>query len=79
VNISKITQDDFKEWLDLALKLWSDYSATERQVILTKILQIKSVVASDSAITEGYYSGSTFRSSNPKNPTGSVFYFYPFD
>lgn len=44
MNIIKVTQDDanqddFKEWLDLALELWSDYSAAEMQVILTKILQ----------------------------------------
>jgi aminoglycoside 6'-N-acetyltransferase I len=38
VKISKITQNDFKEWLDLALTLWSDYSIAQMQVILTNIL-----------------------------------------
>jgi aminoglycoside 6'-N-acetyltransferase I len=38
VKISKITQNDFNEWLELALTLWPDYSSTEMQVILTNIL-----------------------------------------
>lgn len=39
MKIVKITQDDFQEWLDLALKLWSDASAEEMQVSLINILQ----------------------------------------
>lgn len=39
MKIVKVTQDDFNEWLDLALKLWSDDSAEEMQVVLTNILQ----------------------------------------
>ena len=39
MKIVKITQDDFPEWLDLALKLWSDESAEEMQVSLINILQ----------------------------------------
>jgi aminoglycoside 6'-N-acetyltransferase I len=35
MNIVKVTQEDFNEWLDLALKLWSDCSAAD----LTNILQ----------------------------------------
>ncbi len=38
-KIVEITQDDFNEWLDLALKLWSDDSAAEMQISLTNILQ----------------------------------------
>lgn len=38
MNIIKVTQDDFDEWLDLALKLWSDDSA-KMQETLTAILQ----------------------------------------
>jgi aminoglycoside 6'-N-acetyltransferase I len=38
MDIIKVTQDDFCEWLDLALKLWSDYSVEEMQGILTAIL-----------------------------------------
>jgi aminoglycoside 6'-N-acetyltransferase I len=38
MKIVKIAQDDFNEWLDLALRLWPDYSATEMQDILTEIL-----------------------------------------
>jgi aminoglycoside 6'-N-acetyltransferase I len=38
MKIVKIAQDDFNEWLDLAVKLWPDYSATEMQDILTEIL-----------------------------------------
>ncbi len=34
MKIVKVTQDDFNEWLDLALKLWSDCSAAD----LTNIL-----------------------------------------
>jgi aminoglycoside 6'-N-acetyltransferase I len=36
--LSKITQTDFNEWLELALTLWPDYSTVEMQVILTNIL-----------------------------------------
>jgi aminoglycoside 6'-N-acetyltransferase I len=39
VKIAKVTQEDFNEWLELALELWPDYSAQEMQVSLTKILQ----------------------------------------
>ena len=39
MKIVKVTQDDFNEWLDLALKLWSGDSAEEMQVVLTNILQ----------------------------------------
>ena len=38
MKIVKVTQDDFNEWLDLALKLWSDESAEEMQRSLTNIL-----------------------------------------
>jgi aminoglycoside 6'-N-acetyltransferase I len=38
VNILKITQNDFNEWLELALMLWPDYSTAQMQVILTNIL-----------------------------------------
>jgi aminoglycoside 6'-N-acetyltransferase I len=38
MKIVKITLDDFKEWLDLALRLWPDYSSIEMQDILTEIL-----------------------------------------
>jgi aminoglycoside 6'-N-acetyltransferase I len=38
MKIVKITQDDFNEWLALALRLWPDYSSIEMQEILTEIL-----------------------------------------
>jgi aminoglycoside 6'-N-acetyltransferase I len=38
VNIVKVTQADFEEWLNLALELWTDYSTEEMQVSLTEIL-----------------------------------------
>jgi aminoglycoside 6'-N-acetyltransferase I len=38
MKIVKIAQDDFNEWLDLAVKLWPDYSSIEMQEILTEIL-----------------------------------------
>ncbi|NHC34484.1 aminoglycoside 6'-N-acetyltransferase [Scytonema millei] len=38
MKIVKVTQDDFNEWLDLALKLWSDESIEEMQRSLTIIL-----------------------------------------
>jgi aminoglycoside 6'-N-acetyltransferase I len=38
MKIVEITQDNFNEWLDLALKLWPDYSSIEMQDILTEIL-----------------------------------------
>jgi aminoglycoside 6'-N-acetyltransferase I len=38
VKISKIIQNDFNEWLELALTLWPDYSICQMQVILTNIL-----------------------------------------
>ena len=39
MKIVKITQNDFNEWLDLALELWPDGSTEEMQVVLTNILQ----------------------------------------
>jgi aminoglycoside 6'-N-acetyltransferase I len=39
VKIVKITQNDFNEWLELALTLWPDYSIAQMQVILTNILE----------------------------------------
>lgn len=39
MKIIEITQNDFDEWLDLALKLWLDELAEEMQVRLTNILQ----------------------------------------
>jgi aminoglycoside 6'-N-acetyltransferase I len=39
VKIVRIDQNDFKEWLDLALELWPDYSSEEMQVSLAKILE----------------------------------------
>jgi aminoglycoside 6'-N-acetyltransferase I len=38
MKICKVTQDDFQEWLSLALELWSDYSSAEMAVSLTHIL-----------------------------------------
>jgi aminoglycoside 6'-N-acetyltransferase I len=43
MNIIKVTQDeanqeDFNDWLDLALELWPDYSSAEMEVILTNLL-----------------------------------------
>lgn len=38
MEIVKITQDDFKEWLDLALRLWPDDSPSQMQISLTNIL-----------------------------------------
>jgi aminoglycoside 6'-N-acetyltransferase I len=38
MKIVKITQADFNEWLDLALRLWPDYSSIEMQESLTEIL-----------------------------------------
>ncbi|BAZ06606.1 aminoglycoside 6'-N-acetyltransferase [Calothrix sp. NIES-3974] len=39
MKIIKVTQDDFNEWLELSLKLWSDNSIEEMQETLTDILQ----------------------------------------
>lgn len=39
MKIVKVTQDDFSEWLDLALQLWSEESAAEMEISLAKILQ----------------------------------------
>lgn len=39
MNIVKVTQNDFREWLDLALKLWPDATVEEMQGDLVKILQ----------------------------------------
>ena len=39
MSIVQVTQDDFNEWLDLALKLWSDSSVAEMQEILITLLQ----------------------------------------
>jgi len=38
MKIFKVTQNDFNEWLDLALKLWPHVLAAQMQVILTNIL-----------------------------------------
>jgi aminoglycoside 6'-N-acetyltransferase I len=38
MEIVKISQDDFKEWLELALRLWPDDSSNQMQVSLTNIL-----------------------------------------
>lgn len=38
VKIVEVNQENFNEWLDLALKLWSDESAEEMQRSLTNIL-----------------------------------------
>jgi aminoglycoside 6'-N-acetyltransferase I len=38
MKIVKISLDDFNEWLDLALRLWPEYSSIEMQDILTEIL-----------------------------------------
>ena len=38
MEIVKITQDDFKEWLEMALRLWPDYSPSQMQVSLINIL-----------------------------------------
>jgi aminoglycoside 6'-N-acetyltransferase I len=62
VKISKISQKDFNEWLELALTLWPDYSAAERQVTLTNIL--------DSPHEDGFIvrdaNGGAFSSAGPK-------------
>ncbi|MBN8563578.1 MAG: GNAT family N-acetyltransferase [Leptolyngbya sp. UWPOB_LEPTO1] len=39
MDIIKITQADFNEWLDLAMQLWSDNSIEEMHASLTTILQ----------------------------------------
>nr|WP_199296383.1 aminoglycoside 6'-N-acetyltransferase [Leptolyngbya sp. FACHB-711] len=39
VKIVEVTQHDFNEWLNLALKLWSDDFAEAMQITLTEILQ----------------------------------------
>jgi aminoglycoside 6'-N-acetyltransferase I len=39
MKIIKVSQSDFNEWLELALKLWPDDSAEEMQVTLTNIFQ----------------------------------------
>ncbi|KAM3111567.1 aminoglycoside 6'-N-acetyltransferase [Phormidesmis sp. 146-33] len=38
MEICKVTQDSFQEWLNLALELWSDYSSAEMEVSLTNLL-----------------------------------------
>ena len=38
VKIVEVNQENFNEWLDLALKLWSDESVEEMQISLTNIL-----------------------------------------
>ena len=38
MKIIKVTQSDFNEWLDLALKLWADQSSQEMQQSLANIL-----------------------------------------
>lgn len=39
MKIVTVTQNDFREWLDLALKLWSDSTVEEMQGDLAKILE----------------------------------------
>lgn len=39
MKIVKVTQEDFNEWLDLALKLWSDESVEEMDRSLKNIFQ----------------------------------------
>lgn len=39
MHIVKVTEDDFDEWLALALELWTDYSTEEMRTSLTEILQ----------------------------------------
>ncbi|WP_243147502.1 aminoglycoside 6'-N-acetyltransferase [Scytonema sp. UIC 10036] len=39
MKIVKITRDDFSEWLEMALKLWSDDSVEEMQMTLVEILK----------------------------------------
>lgn len=39
MKIVEVNQENFNEWLDLALKLWSDESFEEMQRSLTNILQ----------------------------------------
>lgn len=39
MNIVKVTQDDFDEWLSLALELWTEHPSEEMQEELTKIYQ----------------------------------------
>jgi aminoglycoside 6'-N-acetyltransferase I len=39
MKIVRVNQDDFNEWLALALKLWSDSEPEEMQTALTQILQ----------------------------------------
>lgn len=39
MNIVEVTEDDFEEWLALALELWNDYSTEEMQSTLAEILQ----------------------------------------
>lgn len=38
MKILPIERDDFNEWLNMALKLWPEYSSIEMQEILTEIL-----------------------------------------
>ncbi|MBW4458523.1 MAG: GNAT family N-acetyltransferase [Nostoc indistinguendum CM1-VF10] len=38
MKICKVTQNDFQEWLNLALELWPDYSCAEMEVSLTNLL-----------------------------------------
>jgi len=58
MKIIKITQEDFNEWLDLALKLWSNESAEEMRASLTNILQSPReagfLVRDDSATAIGF-------------------------
>lgn len=39
MNIVRVTEEDFNEWLSLALELWSDSSSEEMQETLTQIYQ----------------------------------------
>jgi aminoglycoside 6'-N-acetyltransferase I len=39
MNIIKLTQNDFNEWLELAMELWPEYSVAEMKETLSNILQ----------------------------------------
>lgn len=47
MNIVKVTQKDFNEWLDLALKLWPDVSATDLISILHSPRQVGFLVKTE--------------------------------
>lgn len=47
MNIVKVTQKDFNEWLDLVLKLWPDVSATDLISILHSPRQVGFLVKTE--------------------------------